>query len=295
MELTDAWRAVFLAGGRIALIVVIAVVVNVLSRRGIRRLGLRMRRAAEDVRGRAPNVLVRGERAQRVDARANTLTSVASSVCSVVIGVIALLMVLSELKIDLGPLVAGAGVASIAIGFGAQSIVRDVLAGFFVVLEDQYGVGDIIDAGQASGVVEHLSLRSTRLRDLSGTVWHIPNGAIVAVGNKSQNWARAVIDVLVSHDADLRSARGVMRAVADELAADAEWSKRLAGTIDEQGVQAVGPEGVTLRLVIDTEPASQWAVERELRVRNKEAFDQAGIVMSSWSFPPPRGGTGAGA
>jgi len=293
IELTDSWRAVIFTSGRIVLIAVIALVVNVLARRGIRRLGTRMRRAADEVRGRAPNVLARGDRAQRVDARANTLTAVASSVSSVTIGVIALLMVLGELKLNLGPLVAGAGVASIAIGFGAQSIVRDVLAGFFVVLEDQYGVGDIIDAGPASGVVEHLSLRSTRLRDLSGTVWHIPNGAIVSVGNKSQNWARAVIDVLVSHDAQLREAREVMRRVADELAADPDWSKRLAGTIDEQGVQAVGPEGVTLRLVVDTEPASQWSVERELRLRIKEAFDEAGIVMTSWSFPPPGAGKGA--
>ncbi len=291
IELTDAWRSALLTCGRIALILVIAAIVNVIVRRAIRRLGLRMRKAADEVRGRAPNVLVRGERAQRADARANTLTSVASSAFSVAIGVITVLMVLSELEINLGPLVAGAGVASIAIGFGAQSIVRDVLAGFFVILEDQYGVGDIIDAGVASGEVEHLSLRATRLRDLSGTVWHIPNGSIISVGNKSQNWARAVIEVIVSHGADIRAARSVMREVAEGLAADETWAARLAGTVDEQGVQAVGPEGVTLRVVVDTEPASQWAVERELRMRIKEAFDEAGIEMSIFVLPPqPPGG-----
>ncbi len=291
LELTETWRGVLAAGGRIALILLIAVVLNALARRGIRRIGNRMMLAAEEVRGRAPNVLVSGDRAARAQARTNTLTSVLGSIVSATVLTIALLMVLGELEVSLGPLIAGAGVASVAIGFGAQSIVRDVLAGMFVVIEDQYGVGDIIDAGPASGTVEHVSLRSTRLRDVAGTVWHIPNGAIVAVGNKSQNWARAVIDVLVSHDADLRRARTVAKEVAEELAADPEWSQLLAGATDEQGVQAVGPEGVTLRIVVDTEPASQWAVERELRLRIKEAFDEAGVKMSSFAVPPSRPGS----
>ena len=287
IELTDAWRRVLIGGGRMVLIIVLAWILNRLARRAITRLATRVRRAADDVILRAPGVLHRGDNAQRSEARASTLSSMLRSIATVVIFATALLMILGELRVSLGPLVAGAGIASIAVGFGAQSIVRDVLAGMFVLLEDQYGVGDIIDAGPATGTVEHVSLRSTSLRDLAGTVWHIPNGAIVRVGNKSQNWARAVIDVVVAHDTDIRSARAVMKATADFLATEQDWAEqRLAGEINDQGVQAVGPEGITLRLVIDTEPASQWIVERELRQRIKEAFDAEGIRLSTFVMAP---------
>ena len=177
--------------------------------------------------------------------------------------------------------------AAIAVGFGAQSIVKDVLAGVFVLLEDQYGVGDIVDAGVAAGQVEAFTLRVTRLRDQAGTVWHIPNGAIVQVGNKSQNWARAVIDVTVPADADVRRARTVVVAAATELADDPDWASRISGRPDDQGVQAMTWQGVTLRVVLDTQPAAQWAVERELWLRVKEAFDREGLTLSVVGLPAP--------
>jgi len=287
IELTDAWRRILVGGGRVLVIIVLAGILNRIAGRAITKLAMRVRRAADDVIGRAPGVLNRQDSAQRGEARASTLSSMLRSIATVVIFTMALLMILGELRISLGPLIAGAGIASIAVGFGAQSIVRDVLAGIFVLLEDQYGVGDIIDAGPATGTVEHVSLRSTSLRDLAGTVWHIPNGTIVRVGNKSQNWARAVIDVVVSHDTDIRKARAAMLMTAETLAAEQDWAEqRLAGEINDQGVQAVGPEGITLRLVIDTEPASQWIVERELRQRIKEAFDGQGIRLSAFVMAP---------
>ncbi|MCC6225491.1 MAG: mechanosensitive ion channel family protein [Microthrixaceae bacterium] len=284
-ELTDRWRDVLASVGRIALVALIAIVLNAIARRVVGRIVATVRSAAKEL-DRVPGTLIRAEQAQRAEARARTLSSVLRSLASVTIFLIALLVVLGELDINLAPLIAGAGVASIAVGFGAQSLVRDVVAGIFVLLEDQYGVGDTIDAGVANGQVEHFTLRATRLRDAAGTVWHVPNGIIERVGNKSQNWARAVVDVVVPMDADVRAARSVFVAVAEALAAEDGWAgERISGVPDDQGVQAFGASGVTLRVVLETEPAAQWVVERELRLRVKEAFDEAGIVMATQ--PPP--------
>jgi small-conductance mechanosensitive channel len=286
-EFTDAWRNAAVHAASIVLIVVVAVIANALIRRAIRKTTDKMQYAALEVRDRAPSALVRAETAQRSAARAQALSTVLSSLSTLVIATIAVFMILGELSINLAPLIAGAGIASIAVGFGAQSLVKDVLNGMFIMMEDQFGVGDTVDLGVASGQVEHITLRTTRLRDVAGTVWHVPNGQILEVGNKSQNWARAVIDIVVAADADLRVARETMRRVADEVAVDPEWSQRISGAPDEQGVQALTPEGVTLRLMVETEPASQWAVERELRMRIKEALDAAGVPLATVPGRPP--------
>jgi len=289
VELTDWGQNALAAGGRILLVVVLAIVVNRLGRKAILRVGERMRRATDDVLNRAPGVLVNSDRSTRSAARAATLSSVLRSSLSALLIVIVVLTVMTQLGISLGPLVAGAGIASIALGFGAQSLVRDMLAGIFVIFEDQYGVGDIIDAGPASGTVEHVSLRRTRLRDISGTVWHIPNGTITSVGNLSQNWARAVVDLVVSQETDLGQARAIIATVANELSVDPDYGPRMVeGSVDEQGVQASGPEGVTLRLVVDTEPKAQWAVARELRQRIVTRFAAAGIQLAALAPPSQR-------
>jgi small conductance mechanosensitive channel len=286
-ELTDGWRALIQHAWHIVVIVVIAVVANLLIRRLISRLSGRMQRAAAEVRGRAPSALVRSEASKRAEARAEALSSVLRSLASIAIYTTAFFMVLGELHISLAPLIAGASIVSIAVGIGAQSVVRDVVTGFFVMVEDQYGVGDTVDLGLASGTVERITLRTTRLRDVRGTVWHVPNGQVLRVGNKSQNWARAVLDVVITSDSDVRTARQVLTRVATELAADDGWSSRISGAPDDQGVQALTTDGVTLRLVVETEPASQWAVERELRLRIKEAFDEAGIHLALGAVAPP--------
>ena len=238
-----------------------------------------------------PNaVLSTGAVSLRAAARAATLGAVLRSVASFVIWGLALITILGELGISLGPLIAGAGLAGVAIGFGAQSLVKDFLAGIFILVEDQYGVGDIVDVGEATGTIEAVSLRTTRLRDVNGTVWHVPNGQILRVGNKSQQWARALIDRAVAHDTDIGAAERVIKATPDELWKDPAWAGQVLEEPEVWGVERIGSGGVDIRLVIKTRPASQFKVMRELRIRVKEALDAQGIqaptVMVSPSAPP---------
>jgi small conductance mechanosensitive channel len=216
----------------------------------------------------------------RLQLRIDTLATVVGSLTTAVVWAVALVVVLGLFDISLAPLFAGAGVVGVALGFGAQSVVADFLSGFFMLFEDQYGVGDVVDVGEASGTVEKLSLRTTTLRDVNGTVWHIPNSEIRRVGNKSQLWSRAVLDIDVAYDTDLRRAEGIIQRVADQLWSDPDF---IDGDIVEPpevwGVERLGADGVTIRLVVKTDPAEQWIVERELRRRIKEALDEAGIEI----------------
>jgi small conductance mechanosensitive channel len=274
---------------RIVCILIGAFILSRLVRRAIRRLGQQLRVASESaalrrLRERTPEAL-RPDDASRAAARTDTVTALLSSTASTVIWVVAALLILGEAGISLGPLLAGAGVAGIALGFGAQRIVADFLSGFFMLVEDQFGVGDVIDVGEVSGTVERVSLRTTVLRDVNGTVWHVPNSEIHRVANKSQLWSRAVLDVAVAHETDLRVAQGVIQQVADELWQDPSFT---AGVIVEPpemwGVEQITADSVVLRLVVKTDPAEQWVVARELRLRIKEAFAAAGIHLA----PSPR-------
>jgi moderate conductance mechanosensitive channel len=268
---------------QILLIVGLAFVANRLVRRAIHRFTDRVASGQELVRrtlrDHGPDVLTTPQVSGRAAARAQTIGNVMRGIATVIIYSIAGLLILGELGINLGPLLAGAGIAGVALGFGAQSLVKDCISGTFMVIEDQFGVGDVVDVGEASGVVEAVSLRATRLRDAEGTVWHVPNGEILRVGNKSQQWARAVVDVPVAHGADLRHAEGVLARVAEEVANDPAWSAKVLEPPEMLGVETYGPEGVTLRVTIKTKPAEQWAVMRELRLRLKEAFEHEGIAL----------------
>jgi small conductance mechanosensitive channel len=274
---------------QILLILVIAFVANQLVRRAIRRFTARVAAGQQSfmrtIKEKGPEVLVGSPTPGRAAARAATLADVLRGLASIAIYSIAGLLVLGELGIELGPLLAGAGIAGIALGFGSQSLVKDCITGIFMLVEDQFGVGDVIDAGEASGTVEAVSLRSTRLRDVNGTVWHIPNGVMVRVGNKSQQWSRAVIDMPVALSADVRHAEEVLTRVANELVRDPAWAARVLGAPEVLGVESLGSDGVKLRVLVKTKPAEQWAVMRELRVRLKEAFDAEGISM----LTPPAG------
>ena len=219
------------------------------------------------------------ERTDRARQRAKTLGVLFKSIASAVIGAVTLMMLLGEFDINLGPLIAGAGILGVAIGFGAQSLVRDLLCGIFMLIEDQYGVGDVIDAGDATGTVESVGLRTTRIRDRHGTLWHIPNGEIRRVGNMTQVWARAILDIDVAYDTDLDLAMETIKTVADGV-----WNEQLEqATIVEEpvisGVQDFGADAITIRLSVKTEPAEQWSTGRVLRKRLKEAFDEAGIEI----------------
>ena len=219
------------------------------------------------------------EAAARAGARAHTMSSVLGGLATATIYTIAFLTILGEFDISLGPLLAGAGIAGVALGFGAQSMVKDFLAGFFMVVEDQFGVGDVIDVGEATGTVEKVTLRATRLRSVDGTVWHVPNGVIQRVGNQSQQWARALLDVSVAYGTDLRQAQDVIKATADALYQDEEWIDLLLEEPELWGVELLAADSVDIRLVLKTKPGMQWKVMRELRIRLKEALDAAGIEI----------------
>jgi small conductance mechanosensitive channel len=260
-------------------ILVAAWFLNRLARRGVKGALRTLRSGAvqERVRAAAPSALQNtSEYSLRAEQRIEALTSVLRSLVTFVIYTVAIFMILGEVGINLGPLIAGAGILGVALGFGSQSLVKDFISGVFILVEDQFGVGDIVELEGASGVVDAVSLRTTRLRAVDGTLWHIPNGEIRRVGNKSQHWSRALIDVEVAYETDLDHAERVIAAVANELArADSD-------VIDEPevwGVERLGAHGVAIRLVVKTQPSEQFRVSRELRRRIKVAFDREGIEI----------------
>jgi small conductance mechanosensitive channel len=282
---------------KVILILLVAFIVNRLVRRTIRKMVERIiaererkaeeRERAEVEDGRFAGLRERAlEKAQllaiqkeRSKQRAQALGTVLRSVATAVIYTMAFIIALAEFGISLGPLVAGAGIVGVAVGFGAQTLVQDFLSGIFMLVEDQYGVGDVIDVGEATGVVEEISLRTTRIRDVNGTVWFVPNGEIRRIGNKSQQWARAVLDVEVAYDTDIDHAATVIKGAADSV-----WQDQLdhATVLEEPeiwGVEAFGASAIAIRLVLKVEPGEQWATSREVRKRIKDAFDAEGIEI----------------
>jgi small conductance mechanosensitive channel len=273
------------------LILVAAWVANRLVRRAIRRLVASMSEDRGLAALKAPTALARtGEipSLRRVQ-RAETVGALLASVASFGIWTLAGLMALGTLGLDLGPLIAGAGIVGVAVGFGSQNLVRDFISGIFMLMEDQYGVGDVVDAGPATGTVEGVGLRTTRLRDVSGTLWHIPNGEIRRVGNRSQGWARALVDVELAYSTDLDDATGTIERVGHELYAEEQWAPKILEQPEVWGVEELGPDGIRVRLGAKTRPLEQWKVARELRARLKVAFDQAGIEVSAQKVVPATG------
>ncbi len=256
---------------RVVLVAAAAVLLSRIAARAIRR-------AIRSFRNRTPLATT----SLRAGQRADTLSDVLSNLVRAVVWGVAVLVILDEFGINLAPLLAGAGIAGVAIGFGAQSLVKDVLSGMFILLEDQYGVGDVITVTErATGTVEDLTVRVTRLRAADGTVWFVPNGEIRQVGNSSMEWSRAVVDVLVSYDADLDLVRRSMKEEADALAAEEEWAPHVLEEPEMLGVQATDAGAVTLRLMVKTAPRQQYAVARELRGRINERLRREGIRRPS--------------
>jgi small-conductance mechanosensitive channel len=212
--------------------------------------------------------------------RTQTLTKVVSSTGIVVIWSLGAVYVLKELDFDLGPLLAGAGIIGLAVGFGAQSLVKDVVTGFFILLEDQYGVGDNVAINQiAAGKVEVLTLRVTGLRDLDGTLHFVANGDITHVANRSKDWARAVIDVRVAYREEPERVRAVLDRVAKQAKEHPELGRMLYSVPEVLGVEALGDYEVIWRLIAETKPARQWEVARRLREQITVAFDAEGIEI----------------
>ena len=274
---------------RILLIVVLAAIVSKIVTRSITRFADELIRPESEItdddlevevdNGLLDRLRSVGDRQVRARQRAITLGAVLRSIARAAIWFVAGLLILGELDINLAPLIAGAGVAGVAIGFGAQSMVRDFLAGIFIIIEDQYGVGDIVDVGEASGVVEEVTLRTTRLRDVSGVLWIVPNGEIKRVGNTSQLWSKSVLDIEVAYDTDLDQATEVIDRVLHEL-----WHEnRHDATVIEEpqvlGLESFGPDAIVIRAVLKTEPGEQYVVARLVRAKLKKAFDEAGIEI----------------
>ena len=238
----------------------------------VSRFGMRGRAAQEAT---ARDLATSTRRVQRAKTMGDLLKSVITGVLIAIFGT----MILSEIGVNIAPIIASAGILGLALGFGAQSLVRDFLSGIFMIFEDQYGVGDVVDVGEASGTVEAVSLRVTRLRDLNGTVWYVPNGAIVRVGNMSQNWSRAVVDVNVGYHEDLVRAQQILRDVAHDLWEDEDFKGVIIEEPEVTGVEMFNPESVTLRVLLKTAPMEQWGVARALRQRIKARFDHEGIEI----------------
>ncbi len=250
---------------RIVFVLVLAAAVRVVTHRAINRLT----KHAAQVEPDSSHVLFRERRRQRAQA----LGSVLRSATSVVIFGIAGIQIAYDLGLNLAPVLASAGVLGLAVGFGAQSLVRDYLSGIFMLVEDQYGVGDVIDSGYATGTVEAVSLRVTRLRDVNGVVWHVRNGTIARIGNESQGWARAVIDFPVGYQQNLPQVRQLMKQVATKMWEEPRWRDVILEEPEVWGVESITSDSVVMRLVAKTVPLGQWEVARELRERLKTALD----------------------
>ncbi len=220
-----------------------------------------------------PATVLAGRRVQR----AETMGSLLKSVASIAIFTVFAITALAQIGYPVGPLVASAGIVGVALGFGAQSLVKDFLSGIFMIFEDQYGVGDVVDVGEAGGTVEAVGLRVTKLRDVQGTVWDVRNGEIIRVGNKSQNWARTVLDIPIALDQDLRRVQDVLRDVAHDLWDDEDFRHVVIEEPEVWGIEDLTPNWATVRVVLKTAPLEQWAVAREMRQRIKFRFDHQGI------------------
>ncbi|MBA2695629.1 MAG: mechanosensitive ion channel family protein [Ornithinimicrobium sp.] len=265
---------------RVVLIIVAAVVLGWLVRRSIKGVeDAAAARAENKQRDNTDKVVDAATAAdiERRHQRALTLGSLLRSIATFTIATVAILTVMAEIGLPLGPVLASAGVGGVALGFGAQSLVKDFLAGVFMIIEDQYGVGDLIDTGEAVGTVEEVTLRITRLRDASGVVWFVRNGEIIRIGNKSEGWAVATIDIPVAYDEEPSRVLPLLHQVAEEVWADPEQHARLIEEPSVAGVESVSGGVMTLRIFAKCRPGEQWAMPRVIRQRVKAVLDAEGI------------------
>lgn len=220
----------------------------------------------------------------RSEQRAETLAGVAVSMVRIVIWSVAVLLILEELGLNLGPLIAGASIVGVAVGFGAQSLVKDFFSGFFILVEDQYAVGDVITIADITGTVEEIDLRVTRIRAGDGTVWFVPNGEIRKVGNSAKEWARSIVDVIIPNKSDLGAAIAAIAEEAAALAADPTWSEAVLEAPEVLGVESLGADNVTLRVSTKITPAHRAAFAREMRSRVSGRLQRDGVAAE----PPKR-------
>jgi moderate conductance mechanosensitive channel len=258
------WPGLASSGGR----VVLSLLIGWAAYRGLRILTARIERKFAEP---GPGSIE--------EQRVHTLVGLVRSVGVAFILVLTFFMVLGGLGMQIGPLLAGAGVAGLAISFGAQSLVRDVISGMFILLENQFGVGDVVRIGDVGGMVERMTLRIVVLRDVHGVVHTIPNGEIKRVSNMTRAWSRAVIEVDVAYREDTDRVMDTMREIGREMWEQADWRQLLVEESTVPGIEAFGSSGVTIRMMAKTLPLKQWDVSRELRRRIKRRFDADGIEI----------------
>jgi small-conductance mechanosensitive channel len=282
---------------RILLILILALVLRWLAHRGIDRL------TKATGQGQVPRILTPlrervdsrlesvGLISQRRAQRAATIGSVLKSTASVLVVGFAVLLILGELGVELAPLIAGTSIVGVAIAFGAQNLVKDFLSGMFMILEDQYGVGDVIDFEKATGTVEAVGLRVTRLRDLYGTVWYVRNGEVIRVGNMSQGYAQLVIDVPIPAVADVEQASAAMQAAATRMQAEPDWKPLFLADPVVQGVESFTRDETVVRLTAQVRAGEQWTMGRELRARVREQLAASQIRAQVPEPSSPAAGT----
>lgn len=230
---------------------------------------------------------------QRREQRAKAVGQLLRSALVLVVWGTAGLLILTELGVNVAPLIASAGVVGVALGFGAQTLVKDYLSGFFMIVEDQYGVGDLVDVGPVTGTVEEVALRVTRIRDPTGVVWYVRNGEILRVANQSQGWVLAAVDIPVAYDENLDTVRRCIEAVAEDMYADPQYDDMLLGKPTYAGVESVSGEAVFIKVIAKAAPEKQIPLTRAIRARVKESFDRAGVRVPVVVRPFPPGAGGA--
>ena len=272
---------------RILMIIAICLIARGLINRTIKRLTQtsangRVPAILRPFKERVPNLMSDADAMEllgdRRRQRAETIGSVMRSLVSWLIYAIMFMLILDEFGVNLGPLLASAGVAGLAIGFGAQALVKDVISGIFMIMEDQYGVGDAVDLGEASGTVEVVGLRVTTIRDIQGTLWYVRNGEIIRVGNQSQGWAKVILDIPLPPSTDVEKAQEAISAAATELSEEEQWAASILDKPEVQGVVNITIDGMTFRLALKTTSEDQWAIGRELRRRVSASLQEAGII-----------------
>jgi small-conductance mechanosensitive channel len=267
----------------IVIIIVGAIVVRLILLHSVDRVvkrivsGVKSKHDAEDTQALMASPLA----AVRVVQRTRTMGSVLSNFITWAIVIFAFIMILGELQFQVTALVASAGVIGAALGFGAQNIIKDMLNGLFMVVEDQLGVGDVVDLGPATGVVEAVGIRVTTVRDVNGTLWFVRNGEILRVGNMSQGWARVIIDLAIPYDTDVDAVQARMLQTADELATNPKWRSRIIEKPEIWGLESISAEALVIRLVVKTRTNAKDDVARELRMQLKRALDDMGVKLPS--------------
>ncbi len=259
---------------RILLILLLAVL---LARVGSRLAG----RSIRSLGARAPL----REVSPRSEQRAATLAGVVVSLVRIFVWTVAGLLILGEFGLNLAPLLAGASIVGVAVGFGAQSLVKDFFSGFFILVEDQYAVGDVITIADQTGTVEEIDLRTTRIRAVDGTVWFVPNGEIRKVGNSAKEWGRSIVDVIVPRKADLAAVTAAIEEEAAAVAADPKWADAVLEAPEILGVEAMGVDNVTVRVSTKTQPAQRTPLAREMRSRITRRLQRDGVVAAEVSRP----------